>query len=733
MKQRIFLFFLSLVGILFFTPRSAATDFGNVSVHDPSIIRTPEGMYYIIGSHMGGAKSPDLIRWTQVGSSVQDQPYFRHITEELAEALDWADTETFWAGDYLQLPDGRYLMYYCVCQGSCPQALIGYAVSDSPEGPFTDLGVLRRSNGYGQPYDPGDGSTIYFDIANMPNCIDPHVFYDASGERLWMVYGSYSGGIFILEMNPEDGSILPREKQPASIAENWPYGRRLAGGSCDMEAPYILYSPETEYYYLFLSMGGLGQQDGYNVRVARSTTPYGPYYDERGQNIVNARGNNTVMYRYGLKVMGNHRFLPGEGEAGTAGDYMSPGHNSAYYDPLTKRYFLIFHTRFSATGEYHEVRVHQMQMTASGWPVVAPLRYAGEMPSSCSDAEELAGTYQFIDLGTGESKEIIESQAVTLHADGTVDGAVSGTWALLEGETPNALTMTLGTTTYDGCAFYQYDEYTSSFKWTFALTGGRTNHMLWGVKTEAGYAPADRLLPNDSEAAYVLMNARSGLCLTAGSGLGDTATVEPYCGDGLDAQFFRLAADDAEGTYRLLPCSDETPCALGFRNNAAVAGTPLVNYDAEDYQSGSRKTFFKLTPTDRGTYRLSKDGRTASVVSVAGYSAASGSLVQVANQASGQEGQEWVLFRMRDRSLTDGIESVEGATESADRIDVSRDGASLTVMLPGASGFRLCTVSGCELGRTTGGQGHFLLPGRGFYLVVAELPGSRPVVAKIMW
>ncbi len=731
MKHRLFLLSLFLAGAVRFLPGAGATDFVNVSVHDPSIIRTPEGMYYIIGSHMGGAKSADLMRWTQVGGSVQDQPYFSNITEELAEALDWGDTETFWAGDYLQLPDGRYLMYYCVCQGSCPQALIGYAVADSPEGPFTDLGVLRRSNGYGQAYDPGDGSTIYFDITNMPNCVDPNVFYDKEG-RLWMVYGSYSGGIFILEMNPEDGSILPRAQQPSTIAENWPYGQRLAGGSCDMEAPYILYSPETDYYYLFLSMGGLAQQDGYNLRVARSTTPYGPYYDEKGQNILYARGSNSTMYRYGLKIMGNHRFLPGEGEEGTAGDYMSPGHNSAYYDPQTKQYFLIFHTRFSATGEYHEVRVHPMQMNADGWPVVAPLRYSGgEVDGLCS-AEELAGTYQYLDLGTGESKEIIESQALTLHADGTVSGAASGTWRLPEGESRNALSMTLGETTYEGCVFYQYDEYTSSFKWTFSLCGGRTNCMLWGVKAEAGRCPGSDSLPQDGEEAYLLMNARSGLFLTCGTELGDTATVAPYGGDTLGAQFFRLVPDEEAGTYRLLSYSGEGG-ALGFRNNAATNGTPIVSYETDDYLlNGSRKTFFQLTPTDRGTYLLCKEGRTASVVGLASNFYESGCPVQVATRSSGQEEQEWVLIKMRERAVADGLFQASTLQGETGDMEVSVEGTTLTVSMPGASGFRLYAISGGELGYVGGEQGRFSLPGKGAYLLVAEKPGGQLVAVKVL-
>ena len=37
-----------------------------------------------------------------------------------------------------------------------------------------------------------------------PNCIDPTVFYDEQG-NLWMTYGSFSGGIYILPLVEETG------------------------------------------------------------------------------------------------------------------------------------------------------------------------------------------------------------------------------------------------------------------------------------------------------------------------------------------------------------------------------------------------------------------------------------------------------------------------------------------------------------------------------------------------
>lgn len=70
-------------------------------------------------------------------------------------------------------------------------------------------------------------------------------------------------GIFILEMDKKTGLPLPGQG----------YGKKLIGGNHSrIEGAYILYNPETQYYYLYMSFGGLAADGGYNIRVARSKT-----------------------------------------------------------------------------------------------------------------------------------------------------------------------------------------------------------------------------------------------------------------------------------------------------------------------------------------------------------------------------------------------------------------------------------------------------------------------------
>ena len=65
------------------------------------------------------------------------------------------------------------------------------------------------------------------------------------------------------------------------------YGKHLMGGNhARVEGAYILFSPTSKYYYLFTSFGGLDAVGGYNVRVARSLQPDGPYLDGAGTSMV---------------------------------------------------------------------------------------------------------------------------------------------------------------------------------------------------------------------------------------------------------------------------------------------------------------------------------------------------------------------------------------------------------------------------------------------------------------
>ncbi|NUU76728.1 family 43 glycosylhydrolase [Paenibacillus xylanilyticus] len=446
--------------------------FKNVSVHDPSVIKV-EDTYYVFGSHLQVAKSKDLISWNSVASGVtDDNPVVPNVTKEFAEALQWAQTDTLWAADVIQLADGKYYMYYNACKGDSPRSALGVAVADNIEGPYKDQGILLKSGMWDEISEDG---TIY-DATKHPNVVDPDVFFDKDG-KLWMVYGSYSGGIFILEMDETTGKPLP----------NQGYGKKLTGGNHSrIEAPYMLYSPETDYYYLYMSYGGLGADGGYNIRVARSKTPDGPFYDAEGNDMIKVMADkdkplfdDQSIEPFGVKLLGNFLFQRQIGDPGTGQGtgYVSPGHNSAYYDEESGKQFLIFHSRFPNRGEEHEVRVHEMHMNSEGWPVVSPYRYAGIKGDTLQvTAQNAAGSYKWVNHGKDITAEIKPSQIVQFTADGQVTGAVTGKWSL---QGNNKVRITSNDVVYEGVFTQEWDSDSQQNVLTFSALSS-SGVAIWG-------------------------------------------------------------------------------------------------------------------------------------------------------------------------------------------------------------------------------------------------------------
>ncbi|MRW85996.1 family 43 glycosylhydrolase [Pseudoduganella sp. FT26W] len=461
------------------TPTPTAITFADASVHDPSVIKV-DGTFYVFGSHLATARSTDLMNWTKIADNVTaTNPLFNNVITALADTFAWAQVTDLWAPDVVKLADGKFYHYYCACKGDSPRSALGVAVADKVEGPYVNKQILLKSGMWGLPGE--DGVTIY-DALTMPNVVDPNTFFDQNG-KLWMIYGSYSGGIFILEMDAATGLQKPGQG----------YGKHLMGGNhARIEGAYVMYSPQSKYYYLFTSFGGLDANGAYNMRVSRSLNPDGPYLDAKGNDMANVKANPALplfddasIAPYGQKIMGNHQFALAAGETGTPLGYVSPGHNSAYYEASTGQYFLIFHTRFPGTGELHQIRVHEMFINVDGWLVVSPFRYAPLSKNSTAlsaevTAADAAGTYKMINHGKDISTTLKASQNVMLAADGTVSGTASGTW---KHNGSNKITIALGATgTFVGVLSRQWNTNASAFvvTWTAQSADGVS---IWGART----------------------------------------------------------------------------------------------------------------------------------------------------------------------------------------------------------------------------------------------------------
>lgn len=473
---------------------TSSTAYNDYGVHDPSIVKVDD-TYYIFGSHLAAAKSTDLMTWTEVSSlsannNVDDSPLFDTYSSEISEGIEWTDNFAGnWAANVIKAPNNKFWFYYNHCGQDNPdtadvvdevcwnRSYLGLAEADNIEGPYVDKGIFLRSG-----YRDGELATYpiegvdEYNPAIHPNVIDPTAYYDKDG-NLWMVYGSYSGGIFVLAMDEETG--MPEAGQG--------YGTKVAGGDFNaMEGPFVLYSPENEYYYLFWSNGGFDDAGGYNIRMARSTTPNGPFLDAEGNDVVNARVNNNM----GVKLVGGFNFDSPLGEMASEWGYRSPGHNSAIYDEALGKYILVTHTRFPADQQPHEnahaVRVHEMWMNEDGWLVASPHRYAPVNGDNYVDPLDIEGDYRLIlhsnDTNTEEHQSVYISLAQSGGIfQGTVSGDYSGTYQINEDN--SYITLNLDGTNYDGVIKWQWNNGDERLEPVIsAMTA--TGEMAWAQQLE---------------------------------------------------------------------------------------------------------------------------------------------------------------------------------------------------------------------------------------------------------
>lgn len=343
-----------------------------------------------------------------------------------------------------------------VCSGfSGRYAHNGFAASGDWKN--TDLAIATGCTSLPQQYNTDEWSPY------GPNCIDPCVFYD-DDDNLWMSYGSWFAGIFMIKLDKENGLRDYTNTYPYQVkgvtttagaadanATSDPYfGKKIAGGwGVSGEASYI--QKVGKYYYLFMSYGGLTAAGGYQIRVFRSEKPDGPYKDCLTPTGIGAvydkpRVNfGTDANRdEGVKLFGNYQWetMPNA--------ELAQGHNSAIVDHKG-RALIVYHTRFLNRDEEHEVRVHQLFVNQDGWLVAAPYEFSGETytdndiaTQQLYDATEVEGDYQIIAHPYRQNTAAMAyEKPVTIHlnADGSISGEYTGKWELVSGTSYINLTL----------------------------------------------------------------------------------------------------------------------------------------------------------------------------------------------------------------------------------------------------------------------------------------------------
>ena len=517
--------------------QAGAITLTRVSVHDPSVVYEPSSKYYyIFGTHRGLARSKDMMSWSSftytfgladesgtvtsrmsnttnstgntfsrffktnmtktvtIGGEEKTFGNFDVHAWSAAASQNYGLDGNMWAPDVVYNEKMKKWCLYFSINGDSWASSIVLLTADRISGPYVYQGPVVFS-GFGNTsnadlsYKKTDLELVLGEQKSLParynvgskwgnrwpNCIDPCVFFDEEG-KLWMTYGSWSGGIWMLELNEETGLRDYDVKYNVTgsgdgVTSDPYYGKKIAGGFyVSGEGSYIEYI--NGYYYLFMSYGFMlsalpddPNAGGYQMRVFRSEKPDGPYKDSRGASAV---------YTQYAKNFGPNCDTRGVNIFGAYGDWglmslaeREQGHNSiiAAEDGRT---YLVYHTRFQDNTQGHAVRVHQVFQNQDGWLVAAPFEYTGETVKSADISttqqvatENIPGTYKLmihrygLDYKWG-NQELVTPIDITLSADGTISGDKSGTWEAVEGT--SYVNLTIGGLLYKGVMVNQVME-----------------------------------------------------------------------------------------------------------------------------------------------------------------------------------------------------------------------------------------------------------------------------------
>ena len=268
---------------------------------DPVVILAPDGFYYAYATqtllddkwiNIQVARSRNLVHWEHLGDALPDKP-------------SWArGTQDFWAPYVIQEGD-RYLMYYSATPDVCDVPERGHclaiAVSESPAGPFVDIG-LPLLLGIGFEY------------------IDPMVFDDPASGKRFLYWGSGFQPIKVQQLAEDHMSFAP-DSEPTDII--WPNPVKGAFPRL-VEAAWVIH--HDDYYYIFYSGDNCcGPDAEYGVMVARSRSPTGPF-----ETLEEARG-----VPHSLMLFKSERWL-------------APGHNCVVTDKVGDTWMI-----------YHAIDVNQ--------------------------------------------------------------------------------------------------------------------------------------------------------------------------------------------------------------------------------------------------------------------------------------------------------------------------------------------------------------------------------------
>ena len=457
---------------------SNPSDWSEAKAHDPSVIED-DGTFYVFSTDNEGTfgyqirKSEDLIHWEWVGNAIENcgtattaQALYeagngglQEVYDVISEDSRWDDScWTLWAPDVVKSESGEYWLYGCwTAAFGQGHSVIFLCKSDSVTGPYEFDSILLYSFD-GWP----DLSSRY------PNAIDPQIYY--VGEKMYMAYGSFSGGTWTIELDPEtgrraDGLTGDDLLSGSDKTQEERYGTRLVNGTVT-EGPTINYHEDVAIYPTDLESiknydeSKLTYEDRYYLMG--SANSLSADYNMRSF-VGTADENGTVSFTSylgdsGNRVSGSFSWRTRSNDRGVNFDFFAPGHNDMITTSDGKN-LIVYHNRINFGSGQHYLFVSTYAFNSRGDLVINPNRYAGETLRAIEESELADKDFYYVVVDSNSYSALdnggYAQDGLMLNADNTVtlDGAEAGEWYLYG---DNYVYIELNGTVYYGVAMPAY-------------------------------------------------------------------------------------------------------------------------------------------------------------------------------------------------------------------------------------------------------------------------------------
>ncbi len=468
--------------------------FASYDIKDPSIIYDDKsGYYYCFGSDNVVIKSSDLLNWggrttyfesdiNATSNAIMSFSAFDSVKEWAKEHgygsdelySDKNEDRTPLAPDIVKV-DGTYYLYFSLSKsaGANESAIFCVSTDDLEEAitykRWSDVGLVISSCGRHcgtQSVTNKEGESVKENLNthyDKANAVHPNIV--VSDEGMFMSYGSYygkdklEGAIYLLELNRKTGllkkdSICNSQGEVISTLHgdaNYRSGVMVANpgripsmskkdGSL-VTGSEIVYNKDKGYYYMFLTYGV--EDANYNIRVARSKSVTGPYYDMTGQDMSDYLSKaGKSQYDKGTVLLGGYTFdhssqggvlYTNTGRASIGSPSVIKIKNGGWFIASQSQSYYKVNTEITAgvakAEELEAVNVNpsptleirQLLWTEEDWPMAAPEVYSGEKARTNIKKTSLYGNWDVIVFG-GEGSvddykavERNESSLVTIH------------------------------------------------------------------------------------------------------------------------------------------------------------------------------------------------------------------------------------------------------------------------------------------------------------------------------